>query len=190
MNARLVLGFATVYGEPAADDGAVFTAEQFARFTADPLLMGYPAILAGHETPFEPRDRLGYWFAFRSVTGGLGVPDGLLALGVFGESPAAVAMAEHVGSAPSDWGLSIGATDVSDAHDGSDLWVGEVGLTKRPGVLSSRVLRVGESCADLWDLLTDSPMPDLPNRPTQTVYGQAVVVGNRIIRESWQEVIG
>lgn len=187
---RVVLGLVTVYEEPARSDGVPFHADQFARFERDPTMMGYPQLLAGHTVPFQDRERLGFWYAFRSVSPGGGVPDGLLGLGLFGESPAARAMTEHLAKDPTAWSLSVGCKDISDAEDRSELWMVETSLTKNPDIPSSRVLRVGAPCVDVWEMLTGSPMPLPPDLPTQTAYGAWVPVGGgRLQRETWQEPI-
>jgi hypothetical protein len=200
---RLIVGFATVYDEPSVDGTAMHHAEQFERFLQDPLLLGYPNILLFHRDPLTARERMGYWYAFRSVAGVDGRPAGLLALGLLGESPSAKSVAEEVGKDVTKWALSIGAKDVSDAEDGSQLWLSETTIARRlqPGERlqsgvhtafdRAAVLRVGETSADAWCEVTGEPrMPLPPDRPTQTVYGQWIqTTAGTLVREQWQEPI-
>lgn len=187
---RLLLGYCTVFGEPSLDDGAEFRAEQFTRFLVDPVLMGYPQLFAGHDAPFDPRSRLGWWFEFRSVRGSGQMPDGLLGLGVFGEGPVALSLADHVGSDPSAWSLSIAAKDISHAEDLSDLFVSEVSLTKRPGIPSSRVLAVGSGCEPLWETMTGSRMPTIPTRKARKTAGVWVpCTDGKMRQETWLEPV-
>ena len=200
---RLICGFATVYDEPSIDGTIMHRAEQFERFLRDPLLLGYPQILLFHRDPLSARERMGYWYAFRGVAGVDGRPDGLLALGLLGESPSARTIAEEVGSDVTKWALSIGAKDVSDAEDGSQLWLTETTIGRRlqpgekpqPGVHTAfdraAVLRIGETCAEAWEVVTgEARMPLPPDRPTQTVYGQWVqTTAGTLVREQWQEPI-
>lgn len=187
---KLIIGFGTAFDEPSANDGETYDESHFARFLSDPILMGYPKILAGHETPFDPRERLGFWFAFAAVAANGDLPAGLVALGAFGESPGASAMAGYLAEGLDGWSLSFGAKDVSEASDRSSYWIDEVSLTKRPAVPSSRILRVGASVPDVWELCTESPMPPLPQRKARWVDGPPLaIVAGRTVRDRWLEPV-
>jgi hypothetical protein len=190
---QLILAMAVPFDEPSRNDGEVYRAEQFARFLdlfdMDPPL----AMLRDHDERelIGPRWVTGWWYAFSAVPT-TSVPSGLLALGVFSNAPAGQARLAQVREAPGEWSVSVRFQDASDAEDRSQLYLRrETSLTRDPALPSARVLGVGPDAATRWELLTNSPVPDLPivGWRTRTSEQVTAVVGGRVVRASWDEPI-
>lgn len=186
---RLVVGLALPFAEGNTKDPHVFYAPQFRRFVDSYDLFPPKRIHQRHRGHALPGEWIGWWRTFAIVGGHDTMPAGLLALGEFGEAPAGRGLFADISENPTAWGLSAAVADY-----GTDYMLDEVSVVRRtpidgPAFDNARVLDVGAGAIDTWERLTRRPLLPTRDLEMRTVEGPPVVVGSRIVRDTWQEPV-
>jgi hypothetical protein len=162
---RLIVGMATVFGQPGQDGSKPWRAETFADFlaleVAVPLRIDHGPLIDGRGMI----DNLGTVRRFAAVTEPVA---GLLCVaeidhaGGYGDS-----ILRDINSIlrqlwmPAGWGMSLGAWVTEDIDAAMPY---EVSVTRHPAFEDALVLAVGADALNVWELLTETAPDDMAPR--------------------------